>query len=89
MAYRSATLVRRGIAFNADDDALLRRVRDRLAARVGRASYAAAVLYGLRLAEAHLRGAAEPLVDLAPLAPPDPPAAVPAPAVPPGGPRPG
>ncbi len=69
MAYPSVTLIRRGVAFNADGDALLRRVRDQLAAQVGRASYAAAVLYGLRLAEAHLGGAAEPPVDLAPVRP--------------------
>ncbi len=67
MAYPSTTLVRRGIAFNADDDALLHRVRDQLAAQVGRASNVVAVLYGLRLAEAHLGGAAEPPVELAPV----------------------
>ena len=35
MAYPSVTLIRRGLAFNADDDALLRRVRDRLGRRGG------------------------------------------------------
>jgi len=67
MAYPSSTLTRRGIAFKPEDDALLRHVRDRLSAEVGRASYAAAILYGLRLAAAHLDGAAGSPVPLAPL----------------------
>ena len=69
MVYPSSTLTRRGIAFKPEDDALLRHVRDRLSVEVGRASYAAAILYGLRLAEAHLGGAAEPPVDLTPVRP--------------------
>jgi hypothetical protein len=69
MAYPSVTLVRRGLAFNADDDALLRRVRDQLAAQVGRASYVAAVLYGLRLAAAHLGIDAEEPAALSPVRP--------------------
>jgi hypothetical protein len=65
-------ITRRGLAFNADDDALLHRVRDQLAQQVGRASYAAAILYGLRLADAHLSAGANPPVPLAPTPPTDP-----------------
>ena len=83
MAYPSVTLVRRGLAFNADDDALLRRVRDQLAAQVGRASYVAAVLYALRLAERHLTAGAEPPVPLTPHSAPYPLAPLDSPAVPP------
>jgi hypothetical protein len=64
----SLTVVRRGLAFDADADALLRRVRDQLAAQAGRASYAAAVRYGLRLAAAHLGIDAEEPVALSPSA---------------------
>ena len=69
MAYRSSTLTRRGIAFNPDDDALLRHVRERLSEQSGRASNAAAVLYGLRLAAAHLDGAVGSPVPLTPQQP--------------------
>ena len=65
-------LTRLALPIRDEDLALLRHVRARLAAQVGRASYVAAVLYGLRLAEAHLGGAAEPPVDLAPVRPSDP-----------------
>jgi hypothetical protein len=69
MAYPSVTLIRRGLAFNPNDDALLRRVRDQLASQVGRASYVAAVLYGLRLAAAHLGIDAQEPVALPPVEP--------------------
>ena len=44
-------------------------MRARLAAQVGRASYVAAVLYGLRLAAAHLGIDAEEPVALSPVGP--------------------
>ena len=50
-------ITRLGLALNAADVELLRRAQARLAAQVGRASYVATVLYGLRLVEAHLGGA--------------------------------
>ncbi len=64
MAYPSSTLTRRGIAFRPEDDALLRYVQERLSAQVGRASYAAAILYGLKLAAAHLDAGSDPPVSL-------------------------
>lgn len=60
---------RRCFALDADDMELLRRVRDRLSAEVGRCSYVAAVPYGLRLAAAHLDAKAGPPVALDPGAP--------------------
>ena len=68
MASPSVTLVRRGLAFNVDQDSLLRAVRDALSARIGVASYSAAVMYGLTLAAAHLGIEAPPPVPLAPTA---------------------
>jgi hypothetical protein len=44
----------RNISFAQGHDDLLRRVRDALRARIGNAGYAAAVVYGLTLAAAHL-----------------------------------
>ena len=62
-------LTRLALPIRDEDLALLRRVRARLAAQVGRASYVAAVLYGLRLAAAHLGIDAEEPVALSPVAP--------------------
>ena len=47
-------ITRRGLALNAGEVELLRRVRDTLAVHIGRASYVTAILYGLRLAAMHL-----------------------------------
>ncbi len=47
-------LTRLALPIRDEDLALLRHVRARLAAQIGRASYVATVLYGLRLAAVHL-----------------------------------
>lgn len=52
-----------------DELALLRYVRDQLAQQVGRCSYVAAVLYGLRLAAAHLGADSAVPVPLTPVPP--------------------
>ena len=62
--------IQRGIYLLKEHDELLRRVRDELSARIGRAGYASAVVYGLTLAAAHLGIDAPPPIPLPP-APPD------------------
>ena len=47
-------ITRLGLALNAGEVELLRRVRDALAMHIGRTSYVTAILYGLRLAAMHL-----------------------------------
>jgi hypothetical protein len=48
------THIRRNVSLGISDDLLWQRVRDELEQQMGRATYVAAMLYGLRLAAAHL-----------------------------------
>lgn len=50
----STIVVNRCLSLTAENDALMRAIRDDLSRRTGRATYVSAVVYGLTLAAAHL-----------------------------------